>query len=281
MIRVLPKAIMIATVMSTLFLTSQIEAYCSKCVKIEEERAKEQAANPQPFRYYDDQISLRTEEDNTSETGSGALKGSTYRSTKEKDKSSKPVKKAEDSQTQKNSTEQFLALNENGQPKNVEFFEEDTSGLNQNPSDKQQDSLQESMPSNSTNPSNISSQAYSTIYTIFKTKNFLETLDGSFTLFIPTNEAIQLLPPGTLMNLIRPENAENLAALVSNHIVAKKILKKDFNDYNNLEIKAVSGRNLTLSSKNGKLFIDNVQILRAEPAGYDGVIYVIDKVLSP
>lgn len=123
--------------------------------------------------------------------------------------------------------------------------------------------------------------SYSALYTIFKTKYFLETLDGSFTLFIPTNDAFRQLPPGALMELTKTENQEKLAALVSNHVVARKMLKQDFETYSNREIKAISGRNLTIRAENGKLSVENAQILRTEPAGYDGVIYVIDKVLIP
>ena len=68
---------------------------------------------------------------------------------------------------------------------------------------------------------------------------------------------------------------------MSNHVIAKKILKQDFIDNNDLEVKAISGKNLTLSYQDGKLYIDNVLILKMEAAGYNGIIYVIDKVLTP
>jgi uncharacterized surface protein with fasciclin (FAS1) repeats len=121
---------------------------------------------------------------------------------------------------------------------------------------------------------------YSSFYTLFKTKDFLETLDGPFTLFIPTNEAILKLPPDFLANLTKPENKEKLAAIVSNHLVAKKFLKKDLIEQSNKEIKAISGRNLRIRSDQGKISIDNAKIIEIEPAGYDGVIYIIDQVLQ-
>ena len=133
----------------------------------------------------------------------------------------------------------------------------------------------------SSSPAISQNHSYSTLYTILKTRLFLETLDGSFTLFIPTNEALSKLPPGTLIELTRPENQEKLAALVSNHVVARKMLRKDFEAYEDQEIKAISGRNLTVHSHDGKLIINGAHILRIEPAGYDGIIYIIDKVLIP
>lgn len=96
---VLPKAAAILIAMSTLF-TNQVNAYCSRCVKIEEERAKEQAAHPQLLRYYDDPISLNSKDELSNQSGgtaddealgagSGLLSGSAYRSSTEPDKSSK------------------------------------------------------------------------------------------------------------------------------------------------------------------------------------------------
>ncbi len=120
---------------------------------------------------------------------------------------------------------------------------------------------------------------YSALLTIFKT-GFLETLNQSFTLFIPSNEAFKQMSPQTFLFLTLQQNSEELAALVSNHIVAKKILKNDFMDNNGSEIKALSGRNLTLEYKNEVMFIDGVRILRSEPAGYNGIIYILDGVLK-
>ena len=56
----------VALLTISLLSRNEIEAYCSRCVKIEEERAKEQAANPQPFRYYDERILLDKEPDSPS-----------------------------------------------------------------------------------------------------------------------------------------------------------------------------------------------------------------------
>jgi uncharacterized surface protein with fasciclin (FAS1) repeats len=212
----LPKTVMILAVISTLSV-NQMYAYCARCVKIEEDRAKEQAAHPQAWGYYDEGSSTQIQ---------GPLTAS---------------------------------------------------------NDTLADASEANRDSNSPNPytNAIPLKAYSTIYTIFKTKNFLETLDGTFTLFIPTDAALQQLPPGTLTDLTRSENEERLALLVSNHLVPKKLLRKDFSNKENLVVKTISGRNHTLSTKDGKLYIDDIQILRAEPAGYDGVIYVIDKVLNP
>jgi uncharacterized surface protein with fasciclin (FAS1) repeats len=252
---ILPRIILMTTAMTSLLFIHQMEAYCARCVKIEEERAKEQAKHPQALAYYDDQISLRTKDDLPHQSQSqeseekserlGTLSGASYRVSAEK--------------------------NENS-----------LEGTDKITSQQEQNGSQEGMGSSQFNQSSASlSSGYSTLYTIFKTKNFLEILDGSFTLFIPTNEALQQLSARTLIELTQPQNAEKLATLVSNHVVARKLLEKDFTQSKSLEVKASSGKNLTLTSKNGHLFVNNSRILRIEPAGYDGVMYIVDKVLYP
>lgn len=217
-------------------IISQVNGYCSKCVKIEEARAKEQALHPQKEGYYDDIIGLNAKPSDSS-THVDFKKDFIPKNSKELDRSD------------------FRELN-------------DYDGAIKSKFDKGNASL------------NIS-KTYSTLYTIFHTKNFLDALSQSFTLFVPSDEAFARLDPRSLVELTKPNNSERVAALVSNHVVKKKLLNKDFNDRNNLEVKALSGRNLTLTSREGKLYIDNVLILRAEPAGNDGIIYIIDEILGP
>lgn len=214
----------------------QLEANCPRCAVIEGERAKEQAENPQPLQYYDDQV--KKEEPKS-------LTGSTFRS------------------SNKSELNALLAVASN----DGSFFEEDS--IPGNPK-----TVQDLKVENGVQP------AYSALYTILKTKNFLETLDAPFTILVPTNAALSKLSPGALEKLSKKENAEQLAQLVSNHVIGKKLLRQDFETHNNQEVKAISGRNLTLTSKNGKLFIDDAQVIDIDPAAYQGVIILIDKVLQ-
>lgn len=211
----------VAIAICSIFLAHDIQAaYCARCVKIEKERAEQQAKNPQSVGYYDDEINLH----------------------------SKELKTSEESKT-------------SGEPMII--------------------SLNIPNRMNVPIPSESLSPAYSVIYAIFKTKNFLETLDGSFTLFVPTNQALNQLPPGMLADLSRPENQEKLAALISNHVVAQRILRKDFENQTNTTIKTISGKNLALRSKDGKWSVNGASVLIGEPAGYNGVIYLIDQIFLP
>ena len=319
MIRVLPKTLWLVVAFSTL-LTNQISAYCSRCVKIESERAKEEAEHPQTFHYYDDQMGLHPKSESKaasdpSEVQEEDLSGSAYRSSKEGGKNSQNPSGTSDrtidssKNIPKNMNALFLAASYLTQdqtslrdtvvhsvnspkptsppdlPFKEEFFEEGDGMRTENSSIPLHENSNDLKKAYLKNESPLSTPSfkptYSMLLTILKTKFLLETLDGSFTLLVPTNEALNKLPPGTLIELAKPEHQDELAALVSNHVIAKKILKHDFETHRNREIKAISGRNLTIHSENGKLTVDGAQILRIEPGGYDGVIYIIDKVLIP
>ena len=323
MARILPKAFLILTLGSSLFI-GQINAYCSRCVRIEEERAKEQAKNPQTVGYYDDNpLSLKANKEDLSKQTPSHSSTSTKNAKRDSEESfQNPSKQNMDSKgssedpsspsmsqdrltdsqfdhfnqnqflaavdIQQNKPSQHTGPNNPSSPPDLpfksEFFEEDeASKLDKSnlPSEEDREPLRKTYFEGSNLPPVASESNYSTILTILKTKYFLETLDGSFTLFVPSNEALRNLPPGTLFDLMKPENQEKLALLISNHAIARKILKKDFETEQNREIKAISGRNLTIRSDKGKLSVDGAQILRIEPGGYDGVIYVIDKVLFP
>src|SRR5690349_3429123 len=50
---------------------------------------------------------------------------------------------------------------------------------------------------------------------------------GPFTVFAPTDEAFAKLPPGTLENLLKPENKAMLRRVLTYHVVPGKVLAAD------------------------------------------------------
>lgn len=120
--------------------------------------------------------------------------------------------------------------------------------------------------------------SFSTVYVILEARDFLKTLNGPFTLFIPSNEAFRMLPPGTLQGLLRPENKEVLSNLIGNHLVASKVM---LNQGQNIVVKTVGGKDLNVRSDNGVITVNGARVLRTENVGNNGVIYIIDAVLLP
>merc|ERR1719281_2190148 len=51
---------------------------------------------------------------------------------------------------------------------------------------------------------------------------------GKFTVFAPTNEAFQKLPPGTLDTLMKPSNKAKLADILKYHVLPQEVLAKQW-----------------------------------------------------
>ena len=109
----------------------------------------------------------------------------------------------------------------------------------------------------------------------------VETLkgDGPFTVFAPTDEAFAKLPKGTLESLLKPENKDKLAAILTYHVVAGKVLAADVVKIESA--KTVNGQSVKISTKGDSVMVDGAKVLKTDVLGTNGVIHVIDSVLLP
>jgi uncharacterized surface protein with fasciclin (FAS1) repeats len=103
--------------------------------------------------------------------------------------------------------------------------------------------------------------------------------EGPFTVFAPTDEAFAKLPEGTVEELLKPENRDKLAAILTYHVVSGKLMAEDVVGMSELE--SVQGDMLEVSLKNGKAYIDDAQIIKTDISASNGVIHVIDSVVLP
>jgi uncharacterized surface protein with fasciclin (FAS1) repeats len=139
----------------------------------------------------------------------------------------------------------------------------------------------------------INSKDHTTLVAAVKAAGLVETLSGAgpFTVFAPTNEAFDMLPKGTVDNLLKPENKSMLTGILTYHVVSGKLgsaeLMKMIKDGNGTaELTTVAGGKLWVMNKGGKLWIKDEKGATAEIAIKDvnqsnGVIHVINKVLLP
>ena len=103
-------------------------------------------------------------------------------------------------------------------------------------------------------------------------------------MFAPTNEAFDALPDGTVANLLRPSNKEQLASILTYHVVAGKVMAGDLTD--GQEITTVQGGTLTVGIDGDKVTLTDengttVNIVKTDIEAGNGVIHVIDGVVSP
>ena len=126
-----------------------------------------------------------------------------------------------------------------------------------------------------------SADQFSTLVAAVKAAGLVETLkgDGPFTVFAPTNEAFAALPEGTVENLLKPENKEQLVAVLTYHVIPGKVMSSDIAG-KTAEVKTVQGSELSIDATSG-VMVDNATVTTADIITSNGIIHVIDKVVLP
>jgi uncharacterized surface protein with fasciclin (FAS1) repeats len=127
----------------------------------------------------------------------------------------------------------------------------------------------------------VSAGNFKTLAAALKAADLVDTLKGAapFTVFAPTDEAFAKLPAGTLEDLLKPENKEKLAAILTYHVVPAKAMAKDVSAMTSA--KTVNGKVLTLKVEGGKVTVNGATVTKADIETSNGVIHVIDTVLLP
>ena len=119
-----------------------------------------------------------------------------------------------------------------------------------------------------------------TLVAAVKAADLVKTLQGTgpFTVFAPTDAAFAKLPKGTLENLLKPENKEKLAAILTYHVVPGKVLAADVKSG---EVKTVNGKKLDVKVTGGVVTVDGAKVITTDIPASNGVIHLIDTVVMP
>lgn len=122
---------------------------------------------------------------------------------------------------------------------------------------------------------------FNTLLTAAKAAGLAGTLSGKgpFTVFAPTDAAFAKLPAGTVESLLKPENKKKLAAILTYHVVPKRILAGQI-PAGRSRVGTVNGRALSVK-KHGGVRVNNARVVSADVRASNGVIHVIDRVLLP
>jgi len=127
----------------------------------------------------------------------------------------------------------------------------------------------------------VSAGSFNTLVAAVQAAGLVETLkgDGPFTVFAPTDEAFAALPAGTVENLLKPENRDQLVAVLTYHVVPGKIMSSDIAGQT-AEVASVQGSTLSVDATDG-VKVDNANVISADIETDNGVIHVIDAVVLP
>ena len=127
----------------------------------------------------------------------------------------------------------------------------------------------------------VSAGQFNTLVAAVEAADLVTTLkgDGPFTVFAPTDEAFAALPEGTVENLLKPENKEQLISVLTYHVVAGKIMSSDIAGTTAM-VESVQGSELDVNATNG-VTVDGATVVTADIETDYGVIHVIDRVVLP
>ena len=126
----------------------------------------------------------------------------------------------------------------------------------------------------------VGAGTFNTLVAAVGAADLVETLqsEGPFTVFAPTDEAFAALPEGTVENLLKPENKDQLIAVLTYHVISGKVMSTDLQD--DMMAATVQGSSVTIDLDNG-VMVDGANVVAADIEATNGVIHVIDAVILP
>lgn len=139
----------------------------------------------------------------------------------------------------------------------------------------------------------MNSKDHTTLVAAVKAAGLVSTLqgEGPFTVFAPTNSAFNMLPTGTVDNLLMEKNKPTLTTVLTYHVVPGKINSWDIAKMikaggGKAQLKTVAGNNIWLMMQGKKLVIKDemggmAYVTIKDVNQSNGVIHVIDHVLMP
>lgn len=139
----------------------------------------------------------------------------------------------------------------------------------------------------------VNSKDHTTLVAAVKAAGLVETLRGAgpFTVFAPVNAAFDMLPAGTVDNLLKPESKTALTTVLTYHVVAGKWnaadIAKLIKEGNGMaQVRTVAGKNLWIYMEGKKVAVKDenggiAYVTIKDVNQSNGVIHVIDHVLLP
>lgn len=124
-------------------------------------------------------------------------------------------------------------------------------------------------------------ERFKTLVAAVQAAGLVETLqgEGPFTVFAPTDEAFAKLPAGTLDDLLKPENQQQLIDILTYHVVPGKVMAADVVSLS--EAETALGEKVAIKTDMDKVYINDAQVILTDIEASNGVIHVIDSVILP
>jgi uncharacterized surface protein with fasciclin (FAS1) repeats len=120
---------------------------------------------------------------------------------------------------------------------------------------------------------------FSTLVTALDAAGLVETLqgEGPFTVFAPTNDAFAKLPEGTLEALLA--DIPTLQGILLYHVVPGNVMAADVVQLNSAD--TAEGSSVAIRVEDGKVYVNDAEVVVTDIEATNGVIHVIDTVILP
>ena len=102
--------------------------------------------------------------------------------------------------------------------------------------------------------------------------------DGPYTVFAPTDSAFEKLPDEVIISLLKKENKDKLVNILKFHVISGSYPSDKLPL---LPLKTLNGQDVNFKVDNGDIFINGAKVLKANIKASNGIIHVIDGVLTP
>ena len=102
---------------------------------------------------------------------------------------------------------------------------------------------------------------------------------GPFTIFAPTNDAFAKIPEEDLADLLKPENVDQLTAILLRHVVPETILASEFPE-EITEVNTVGGEIITLDPNEATVesSAGKAKVIKTDILASNGVVHIVDTV---
>jgi transforming growth factor-beta-induced protein len=122
---------------------------------------------------------------------------------------------------------------------------------------------------------------FKTLLAALKAADLLDALSGNdpLTVFAPTDEAFAKLPKGTVENLLKPENKDQLRNILLYHVLGGRVTARDAVTAGTAA--TLQGGQVTVNIVKGRLTVNDATATATDLVAPNGVIHVIDRVLLP
>mgnify|MGYP002654740470 FL=1 len=117
----------------------------------------------------------------------------------------------------------------------------------------------------------VANGSFTTLAAALTAAGLVETLkgEGPFTVFAPTDAAFAALPAGTVEDLLKPENKDQLVAVLTYHVVPGKVMSTDLTE--GMTAATVNGKDITITLEGGPK-VNGAVISAPDVAASNGVI---------